>query len=565
MEKDASLPKKFTSAIFLFVFIIIIIWMSLLQFTMPDVGHKNRRVDLFSADRAMNYVKNIANKPHPLGSEEHERVKEYIVRTLTDLGVTPEIQSEEGVFSAWGGPYKGKIENIVGKIPGKDSSRAIMISAHYDSEGDSPGASDDGSGVAAILETIRALKNEKPLKNDIIIFISDGEEKGLLGAQLFVQKHPWAKEVGLVFNFEARGNGGPSVLFETNQGNERLISEYVKAVPNPLAHSFLYNLYKNTPHDTDLTVFKNAGMYGLNFGFFEGVNSYHTSQDTVENLSIESLQQQGDNMLHLAKHFGNMNLVAKKDGNKIFFNIIGHKVITYSDTLVLPLMILTVIVFGLTYIHGYKMGSLTLLKTCVSFFIFLGIAATSYILGEVMMDTIKIVAPNRIWLLETNLSVSNPLFLLIIIIQITLITIVYSFLLKKINWSNLMMGAFIGWLLLSVISSIWLKGSSYIFVLPLLFGLFGLNLYMRKKVHHSSLVRGILLILLVPILLITVPVIYLVYVILTLKALPILLLLVSIVYSYLIPVISYLKFRYLPVIPGLSIATIVCLFLLGRP
>jgi hypothetical protein len=44
------------------------------------------------------------------------------------------------------------------------------------------------------------------------------EELGLNGAALFVTQHQWAKEMGLVLNFEARGSSGPSyMLMETNK------------------------------------------------------------------------------------------------------------------------------------------------------------------------------------------------------------------------------------------------------------------------------------------------------------------------------------------------------------
>src|SRR5690606_41665902 len=60
--------------------------------------------------------------------------------------------------------------------------------------------------------------------------LSDAEELGLLGAQLFVNKHPWAKDVGLVLNFEARGSGGPSyMLLETNNGNKKLVETFEKS------------------------------------------------------------------------------------------------------------------------------------------------------------------------------------------------------------------------------------------------------------------------------------------------------------------------------------------------
>jgi Zn-dependent M28 family amino/carboxypeptidase len=47
--------------------------------------------------------------------------------------------------------------------------------------------------------------DKKKIKNDIIILFSDAEELGL-NAALFVTQHKWAKDIGLVLNFEARGS-----------------------------------------------------------------------------------------------------------------------------------------------------------------------------------------------------------------------------------------------------------------------------------------------------------------------------------------------------------------------
>ena len=95
-----------------------------------------------------------------------------------------------------------------------------MLLSHYDSapHSFSKGASDDASGIATILESIRAfLHNKTPHKNDIIILFTDAEEIGLNGAALFVTQHKLAKDVGLVLNFEARGSSGPGyMLMETN-------------------------------------------------------------------------------------------------------------------------------------------------------------------------------------------------------------------------------------------------------------------------------------------------------------------------------------------------------------
>ena len=95
--------------------------------------------------------------------------------------------------------------------PGRDGQRqGALLMAHYDSVPNSPGASDDGAAVASLLETLRALRGGPRLKNDVIFLFTDGEEVALLGSKAFVEEHPWARDVGLVLNFEARGYTGPS-------------------------------------------------------------------------------------------------------------------------------------------------------------------------------------------------------------------------------------------------------------------------------------------------------------------------------------------------------------------
>src|ERR687888_2018514 len=52
----------------------------------------------FSAERAMKHVYAIAQKPHPVGSAEHDRVRDYIRAQFTALGVDPAVQSGIGTF-----------------------------------------------------------------------------------------------------------------------------------------------------------------------------------------------------------------------------------------------------------------------------------------------------------------------------------------------------------------------------------------------------------------------------------------------------------------------------------
>ncbi|MEC8683803.1 MAG: M20/M25/M40 family metallo-hydrolase, partial [Bacteroidota bacterium] len=163
----------------------------------------------FSTARAFQLLDSIAQKPHAVGMPAHQEVQDFIVTTLEGYGLEVELQSDFAYKPGWGA--LSRAENIITRIPGTGEGETLLVMTHYDSAPHtaSKGASDAGSGVVTILESIRAFlaKGEKQ-KNDIILLFTDAEELGLNGASVFVNKHPWAKEVDLALNFEARGSGG---------------------------------------------------------------------------------------------------------------------------------------------------------------------------------------------------------------------------------------------------------------------------------------------------------------------------------------------------------------------
>ena len=214
------------------------------------------------------------------------------------------------------------VNNVIAVLKGSNSGRALLLAAHYDTVANSPGASDDGAGVATLLETARALKSGPPLQNDLIFLFSDGEEVGLLGAEAFVHQHPLAKQVALALNFEARGASGPSVLFETSDNNAWLIDQFAASAPYPNGNSVAYEIYRRMPNSTDMHVFKAAGIAGLNFAYFDGVNRYHSSSDDLQNLSEASLQHHGTYALALAQRFGNASLDTPGNGNVVYFDLL---------------------------------------------------------------------------------------------------------------------------------------------------------------------------------------------------------------------------------------------------
>ena len=295
---------------------------------------------IFSAERAAVILKHLVGDgiPHPAGSVQNDVVRERITSLFSEFGYETKIQKtshrrgrkprdtqdpELEVFP---------LENVMARLPGKSRGQAILLAAHYDSAPLGPGASDDGVGMSAVLEIARMLKSEGPFEHDIIFLITDGEEMGLLGADKFVELHPWANEIECAINLEARGTRGPSFMFETSEHSRWLIPAFAKSVRRPMTSSLFYEVYKILPNDTDFTIFKRAGMQGFNFAYLGNVNAYHTADDNFANVSLASLQHHGENMLGLTRTLADHDFADQPEGKVVYFDLLGWIVVYWPSS-----------------------------------------------------------------------------------------------------------------------------------------------------------------------------------------------------------------------------------------
>jgi hypothetical protein len=246
-------------------------------------------LELASAGRAQVHVEAIAREPHPVGSAAHAAARAYIEAQLHKLGFT--VRVVPGVVN------EVPVQNVLGRMEGAQPGLpAVLLSAHYDSVPRAPGAGDDAFGCAAILEAARALTTRtpqaSPLAHPLVIAITDGEERGLLGAKLLVEgRDPWIMGAKLVLNFDARGNQGPVWMFETHGDEEAMLSLLGRSGAFASTNSLAYAVYKRMPNNTDFTVFRRADIPGLSFAPIGNVAAYHSPEDTPGNLSPRTLQQ----------------------------------------------------------------------------------------------------------------------------------------------------------------------------------------------------------------------------------------------------------------------------------
>jgi hypothetical protein len=337
----------------------------------------------------------IARQPHSMGTPANVAVHDYLVQRCQALGLQVSLQDTSTFTSAFGQVVGGRVQNIIARLPGqKPGDKAVLVVAHYDSQPHTPGAGDDGASVAAMLETIRALRTGPPLAHDVIWLFTDGEEADLLGARAYAADTArLRREVGVVLNFEGRGNRGPSLMFEVNSQNGWVIRAFAQAAPVAFASSLFYEVYRYLPNDTDFTPLRQAGLPGLNFAYVDGFSYYHSPADTPAHLDLGSLQHQGAYMLSLVRHFGNTPLTQTKAPDYTFFNPIGHWLVHYPAAWNQPLTLLTLAILLLVILLAQQRRRLSWLSLLGGAVAWLGGLLLMLAVGYGLLAAIKMLYP----------------------------------------------------------------------------------------------------------------------------------------------------------------------------
>ncbi len=436
----------------------------------------------FSAERALVPLKEISRAPHFIGNDEHARVREYLVQQLKDMGLEPQLQ-EGFIYNDWGGLIKPV--NILARISGTQPGNALLIFSHYDSAlVPSFGASDAGSGVVTILESLRAYKASGEIpKNDVIVLFTDGEEIGLDGADLFVNQHPWAKEVRLALNFEARGSGGPSnMILESNQGNHNLIQEFIEANPKfPVASSLMYSIYKMLPNDTDSTVLREDGdIDGLFFAFIDDHFDYHTANDNFENLDRNTLQHQGSYLLPLLHHFADADISnIKSETDDVYFNFPFLKMVSYPFAWIYPMLLLAALVFVFLIFFGIKKGKLKAREIGRGFAALLLSLVSCSLLGFFGWKLLLVLYPDYNDI-HQGFTYNGHTYISFFVVLTLAVTFMIYRRFKLDNIASAYIAPIFLWLVINAGVALFLKGGAF-FIIPVFFALLALWVLIRQE------------------------------------------------------------------------------------
>ncbi|SFT28144.1 M28 family peptidase [Paenibacillus sp. BC26] len=367
--------NKRISMVLMLIVVIAGLWFGFLQMRPPSPPSESG-ADYPAFQRMLANLTAMTVAPHPSGSKELEAVRAHLLGEIRDMGLEPTVDRE--VYTAAdleaehlaqdGPPREVRIEkeksssgdkkaapgsktvevihregpplkdlalsNIWVKLDAPDTDRGILMLAHYDSEDEALGAADDMVSVSSLLEVMREQgSHPELLKNDLYFLFTDGEEESALGAKAFVKSHPeLTSKIGLVLNFDARGDRGGLLMFETSAPNYELLRHFQAASSHPIAFSFTTGLYRKMPNGTDLTFFMEAGYPGLNFAVAEGVEHYHRMTDNVENLDRGTAYNFLQTAMELAEYAaGHEQIGGGSSGStrdSVFFTFLpGHLVV----------------------------------------------------------------------------------------------------------------------------------------------------------------------------------------------------------------------------------------------
>ncbi len=496
MNPDADTGTRAGREIFLLfpLLLVLLLLVNHVRLKPPPVKSASVAQNEFSAERALTRLEHLLteNQSHAVGTPENALVRQRIIEQLQEMNVN---YVEQAAFTCRRSTRVSSIgcaqvNNILVQLPGKTEGPAVVLVAHYDSQGATPGASDDGTAVVTLLEVLRIAKDEALSINPVVFVFNEGEEFGLFGAKAALD-HPYLKNVGVVLNFEARGTAGQSVMFETSEPNAWLIDAYKRVVSYPATTSLYFEIYKILPNDTDLTIFKQAGLAGMNFAYAENVAYYHTPFDNITNLNIASLQHHGENALAMTREFANLDFSEPHEGNAVYMDLLRFGTVSYPAAWAGPIAVILALVLFILLGESLKLGRMKMH------------ALAWGVIAHVLLGTISIALGVTVTKLAVLLSGSvepwwsNPLPMRIalwvsVYLACCLTAMVVT---KRAGYWGLTYGNWSVFAVLGIGVGLTLPGVGILFVLPLATLVFVLLVLRFTALGAKTVVREVLLLL----------------------------------------------------------------------
>ena len=302
---------------------------ALLLFLLTALAGCSRSAGPFSDQNVRAHVEMLAGTigSRPAGTPQSARARDYVIDQLKLYGYEVRVQDTDARRPEFG--LTARVSNVIATLTG-DRREAIAILSHYDSSPESPGASDDGFGVAVSLESARLIA-ARPRTWSTFVIVTDAEEAGLLGAAALMTDRDVRDRMQAYINLESTGSAGPVMLFETGPGNSWLTRPWARSAPHPRGGSFALEIYKRLPNDTDFSILRRHDVPGLNFATVGDSYAYHTARDTPERLSPFALRNAGENVGAIIDALQGVDISQRTLRDATYFDIGGTAGLSYSS------------------------------------------------------------------------------------------------------------------------------------------------------------------------------------------------------------------------------------------
>ena len=287
----------------------------------------SRPAGVFSEQNARAHVGMLAGTigSRPAGTRANADARRYVIEQLKQSGFEVRVQETDARRRDEG--ITARVSNVIGVLPGR-RPEAIGLLSHYDSVAEAPGAGDDALGVAVALETARVFGARRDREWSLFVLVTDGEEKGLMGAAALVGDRDVTDRLRAYLNVEAIGSSGVPVLFETGPGNRWLTDAWARNAPHPRGGSYAIEIYRRLPNDTDFSILKTQDIPGLNFAAIGDSYAYHTPRDTSDRLSAKTIRTMGENAVAIVDALQRADITVRSPGEHTFFDIGGTVAVT---------------------------------------------------------------------------------------------------------------------------------------------------------------------------------------------------------------------------------------------
>jgi hypothetical protein len=253
-------------------------------------------------------------------------------------------------------------------------------------------------------------------------------------------------------------------MFETSPGiGPRHLGLFAQGAPDAVAASYSDEVYRRLPHDTDLSVFRRAGIAGFNFAFIGGSSAYHTALDSLEHIDPRSLQAHGAAALGVARQLAAADLPALGSGDAgVYFRLPGGLLTRYPDTVAFVLALALAAAVAALAWRWKRKRRLLVRRALIASFAWVGISAGVWGAALLLHEAFFFVFGVRLRMLGEG----EPYLAAWTAFGAGAAWLGGAAAARRLGWAEAVFGAVIAWSAVAVVAAALAPGASHLFLWP---------------------------------------------------------------------------------------------------